>query len=789
MAVAKSARLVMNPPMRHRSSQATSAPRCLLICTLLAVLAIAANAATDPPAKALPVEEEDKSSKPPLRTPLTTFGGLNWVNKQIQRNLKGAAQTGFNFPVTDVPGLGARVSGRYELQRLGAHFRRSDQITWTLSYGAGFNPAGVALNAAGVSVPLSVSAGVSRTHSCIFMRQSPDYWEMALDGVYLPTSIPRSSVDLDTLDVGTMLSIPVQTSFGPGIGMEKVLPLFGKALGDQAIIARAGASGSLQVSGSFDVHLYRRSEHAVGLIIQSSSSDGYSAGIDVRIGTEYLNEITEGQYRIATKRVERKLRFAPLSATLAAGSRNSGATLYHEFDLTREDHRQAFDSLWGPLSGVIPMITTGNDLRNARDAAWHQFKGGADSMGAVHTKRVAALHGTPTTLVRAVTHAGSSFSRSVGANLPLAAKVDAHIQRRFVKYTLHEGSQSSLFAAQAESQSGHGTRWLMGFAGEGEVLERSLVRSVSSDPASSTKDGITEIGREHRLSVNSVDSEDAMRIMAELAIKLGPVMFDSVAPQILHSLSTAVKSDGVVALELTAGLTEKGTATLFEVLSRHLHLEPKEGELILASLLRSKFDQYLAALDEIRLMDPEQTALAEFQRQGRTLQQRLLGTGDREQDSIKIIAAFLNAMYRTWAEASEGEREEMMCEFAALLQTDPVLKQVGIGYLAFIVAGEQGTKPSELYRLTLRDGTLEKDNQIDEGAYDVAHRIDDASQLSQRGHQSALDLFLRWAPRAQPVLEDTSPSFEVTRQIGPSESTSTVPVPMNLIPLAPPGRP
>jgi hypothetical protein len=250
-----------------------------------------------------------------------------------------------------------------------------------------------------------------------------------------------------------------------------------------------------------------------------------------------------------------------------------------------------------------------------------------------------------------------------------------------------------------------------------------------------------------------------------------------------------VKSDGVVALELTAGLTEKGTATLFEVLSRHLHLEPKEGELILASLLRSKFDQYLAALDEIRLMDPEQTALAEFQRQGKTLQQRLLGTGDREQDSIKILAAFLNAMYRTWAEASEGEREEMMCEFAALLQTDPVLKQVGIGYLAFIVAGEQGTKPSELYRLTLRDGTLEKDNQIDEGAYDVAHRIDDASQLSQRGHQSALDLFLRWAPRAQPVLEDTSPSFEVTRQIGPSESTSTVPVPMNLIPLAPPGRP
>ena len=191
--------------------------------------------AQDAPAKAIPVEEEDSSApaKPlPLRTPLTTFGGVNWVNKQIKRNINGAVQTGFNLPLSDIPGLGARVSGRYELQRLGAHFRRSDQISWTLSYGAGFNPAGAALNAAGATVPLSVSAGVSRTHSSIFTRQSPDYWDMALDGVYLPTSIPRSSEDLDTIEIGTMLSIPVQTSFGPGIGMEKVMPLFGRALGD-----------------------------------------------------------------------------------------------------------------------------------------------------------------------------------------------------------------------------------------------------------------------------------------------------------------------------------------------------------------------------------------------------------------------------------------------------------------------------------------------------------------------------------------------------------------------------
>ena len=774
----------------------------LLVAMLAGLLAINAEAQSESPkepgevpAKALPVDEVEKpgapAEKPPLRTPLTTFGGLNWVNKQIQRNLKGAAQTAFNLPVTDVPGLGARVSGRYELQRLGAHFRRSDQITWTLSYGTGFNPAGLALSVAGSSVPLSVSGGVSRTQSCLFTRQSPDYWKMALDGVYLPTSVPRSSANIDTIDVGTMVSLPVQTSLGPGIGMEKVIPLFGKVLGDQAIIAKAGANGNLSVSGSFDVHLFRRSEQSVGLLIQSNSSDGYTAGIDVRVGTQYLNELTEGEYRLVTRRVERKLSFAPLSATLAAGSRSSGATLYHEFDLSRADHREAFDSLWSQLSAAIPVFSTANDLRNVRDAAWYQLKGGADSMDAVHAKRVAGLHGNASTLVRAVTHAGSSFSRSVGANLPLAVKVDAHVLRRFNKYTIHDGSSKGLFAAQAESQSGHGSRWLMGFAGEGEVLERSLVRSVSSDPASTTKDGITEIGREHHISVNHVDAKEARRIMAEFAIKLGPVMFDSVAPQILHSLSTAEKNDGVAAFELTAALTEKGTAALFEVLARHLHLEPKEGELILASLLRSKFDQYLSALGEIRLIDPEQTALGEFQRQGKSLEHVLLGAGDREQDSLKTTATFLNTMYRTWAEASESDREEMMCEFAALLETDPVLKQVGIGYLAFIVAGDHGDKASDLYRLTLRDRTLEADSQVEPGAYDVAHRIDEAWQLSQRGHQSAFDLFLRWAPRAQPVLEDTSPSFEVTRPAGSSPTVIPQPegvVPPGQIPLVPPPK-
>lgn len=749
------------------------------------------------PPKAIPVEEQQASPTPsqttPLKTPLTTFGGLNWVNKQIQRNLHGAARTGFNLPLTDIPGIGVRLSGRYELQRLGALFRRADEVSCSLSYGTGFNPAGIAVQAAGVSAPLSVSASVSRTQSYIFTRQSPEYWKMALDGVYLPTSVPRSSADLATIDIGTMVSIPVQTSFGPGIGMEKVVPLFGKALGDQAIVARAGARGNLSVSGAFDVHLYRRNDHSVGLIIQSSANDGYSAGIDVRLGTEYLNELADGQYKLATKRVQRKLSFSPLSVTLAAGSRNSGATLYHEFDLRRPEHMEAFDAIWQQVSSAIPMASTANDLRNARDAAWHQLKGGADSMGDTHTARVASLTGTSNTLVRAVTHAGSSFSRSAGANLPLAVKVDAHILRRLIKYTIYDDSRGELYAAQAESQNGHGTKWLMGFAGEGEMLERSLVRAVASDPSSTTRDGITEIGREHRISLNSVDTEDASRIMAELAIKLGPIMFDSVAPQILHSLTTAASNDGVVALELTAGLTEKGTTALFEQFARHIDLSPDDSTLILTSLLRTKLDQYLYALDQIRLINPEHTALTEFQKQGKSLKHLLLGTGDREQESIKKVAAFLTEMNRTWPEASESAREEMMCELAALLETDPVLKQVGVGYLAFIAAGDSPAPAHDLYRITLRDRTLEADTQIDTGAYDIARRIDDAWQLSQRGSGSAFDLFLSWAPRAQPVLENTTPTFEVTRPIGPVpqplQIPRAVPIPGDINQLRAPGEP
>jgi hypothetical protein len=63
----------------------------------------------------------------------------------------------------------------------------------------------------------------------------------------------------------------------------------------------------------------------------------------------------------------------------------------------------------------------------------------------------------------------------------------------------------------------------------------------------------------------------------------------------------------------------------------------------------------------------------------REIQRRLFLGGDREQDTIKITAAFLNTMHRTWAEALEREREEMTGELAALLATDPVLKEVDAG--------------------------------------------------------------------------------------------------------------
>ena len=85
--------------LSHAKAQRRKGLRKLpgLIC--LAMLLFADNASAEPPeapAKAIPVEEEDGAEAPakplPLKTPLTTFGGLNWVNKQIQRNIKGAVQ-------------------------------------------------------------------------------------------------------------------------------------------------------------------------------------------------------------------------------------------------------------------------------------------------------------------------------------------------------------------------------------------------------------------------------------------------------------------------------------------------------------------------------------------------------------------------------------------------------------------------------------------------------------------------------------------------------------------------
>ena len=76
-------------------------------------------------------------------------------------------------------------------------------------------------------------------------------------------------------------------------------------------------------------------------------------------------------------------------------------------------------------------------------------------------------------------------------------------------------------------------------------------------------------------------------------------------------------------------------------------------------------------------------------------------------------------------------------------------------------------------------------------AYPMASRKNKSptAVLRERGHASAFDLFLRWEPRALLVREDTRPYFEVTRQLGSPDATHTVPVPMNRIPLVPPGRP
>ena len=54
-------------------------------------------------------------------------------------------------------------------------------------------------------------------------------------------------------------------------------------------------------------------------------------------------------------------------------------------------------------------------------------------------------------------------------------------------------------------------------------------------------------------------------------------------------------------------------------------------------------------------------------------------------------------------------------------------------------------------------------------AYPMASRKNECPTAVPRArdHASAFDLFLRWAPRAQPPRVDTRPSFEVTWQIGP----------------------
>jgi hypothetical protein len=728
-----------------------------------------------------PSSAAEQQPQGPRRTTLASLMGIDWINKQIQRNLHGALQTGFTYPVSEIPGLSGRLSGRYELQRIGNEFRRQDTISFSGSFGQGLSPALLAINAAGTAVPVSLSASVSRTQAYTFMRQSKDYWGMALDGVYLPTAVPKNIDDIQAIDVGTMLSIPVSTSFGPGIGMEKVVPLFGKALGDQALVARAGASGGLYVSGTFDVHLFRRSEDQVGLIIQSRSQDGYSAGVDVRLGTYYLQELANGEYGFATKKVQKRLRFSPLSVTIAAGSRSSGAALYHEFSLSNREHRELFNLIWSQVQGV-PFFGVAQDIRNAGGALIGQLHGGASGLAQKHADRLAYIGASGAeTLVSSVSHAGSSFSRSAGTNLPALAKLDAHLLRRFSKFAIggRPGTRD-VYCAQAESQRGHGKEWLLGFGGEAEVLNRRIVRAHGDTPESATRNGITELAHELRLSANMTNNDDASRIMARCALAFGPVLYESVAAPVLRSLSTSVNQDGVVALEIQAGLNHRGLQALFTRLAGHIDLSPNDGELILTSLLRTELTKYLGALRQITLMQPDRNAADEFRHSETTVFDSLWGGGDGTQHCIKILARRLLDIRQNWHEATEARREEMMDELVALLSTDTVFKQVGVGLLASIAASEYRGDPTDLCTIRFWDRTQPDASKpqvdYDGGFYSSANRMNDAAQLIQAGSASAFELFQRWAPRAQPVYENTSPSFEVTAPMPSLGTTQQVPL-------------
>jgi hypothetical protein len=578
--------------------------------------------------------------------------------------------------------------------------------------------------------------------------------------------------------------------------MQKILPLFGEALGDRAVLAQAGVNGGLSITGTFDIHLARLSENTVALIVRSASSDGYSAGVDIRIGTEILQDLTKGEHRYATRRAEKRLNFNPFSATIAAGSRDGGATVYHVFDLARPEHRNAFDRIWAGARGPMPMVPTNHDVRNALGTLSSELEGGARSTAEAHGARAsAATASAADTLVFAVRHAGDSFTQQVGAHIPFVAKLDGHSVVRFDKYCMDDRSSGLLIhSSNAEIQSGRGERFLMGFGGEGEFLQRSFVRCASPDPDTVTIRGMSQIGREFRFNANRVDVDDISKVTGEFALRLGPALFSVIGPKIETALATAQASGKVVAVEVNVSLTERGVASLMNQLLRHVKIDPARGEMILTSFLRTKLDEYLGVLDRVRMFDPEKTAGLAFRPRETTIFDAFFGGGDGTQQSIKKIAAFFAEMIPCWRRTSEERREEMISELAALLHRDTILKQVGVGFLGFIAEDYGSLSPTDLYHVTFWDRVAQGNSGLlPTGAPSStdAAVMDQGRLLAQRGDGAAFDFMRRFIPSMQPPTPSMPHTLPVTT---PSLSTEprldiNYPISLNPGPIQPPPLP
>ena len=320
----------------------------------------------------------------------------------------------------------------------------------------------------------------------------------------------------------------------------------------------------------------------------------------------------------------------------------------------------------------------------------------------------------------------------------------------------------------------------MGFAGDGELRDRSIVRAISYDSNNTTRAGISEISREFRLSANNVGSNDVVGLASEIAVKLGPTLFSKVGQRVTVTLEQAARSDGVVALEVNATLTSQGVRCLMAELLRHVNLSPKNSEMILTSLLRTKLDEYLYSLEGIRFVASEESASSSFQHRETTIFDAFFGKGDGTQQSIQTAASFLSKMLTTWPAVSERAREEMMASFVALLHHDEIFRQVGLGFLCHIAAGDAMVPRDDFYQISLvdrvGDGNAVQGTSV-HGSQLSRDLINRAQQLCQSGEASAFDTFSQWMPRAQGPAGNPDLTIDVVGNITPTEQPSLPPRP------------